>query len=52
MKVIAKTSTNKVSKIKLPEDGYRKVLQNIGIIAHYTVSQPRRPQLESLMGVS
>jgi len=29
-----------------PEDGDSKFLRNIGILHHYTASQPRRPRLK------
>jgi hypothetical protein len=31
----------------LPEDGDSKVLRNVGILQHYTASQPGKPRLES-----
>jgi hypothetical protein len=34
-----------------PEDGGSKFLRNVGVLQqHYTASQPRRPQLELLLG--
>jgi len=33
-----------------PEDGGSQVLQNVGILPyHYTASEPKRPQLETLL---